>query len=331
MGVDLRTLKEAGTTDWLKFDPRLWHLNTMFRITNVELSPLPEGVHIEALIAAGRMVCSHGRDCGSPIQFAWGLFWNDAMRTQTATLKELARDAEQKLEGCGARLEFQFPACHPCVVRLGGHDYPLKKVSYVVHVKAVPEAVRTSTAQFKLDIPPHICGIEVSPPVPGVAHSDLWSRATLVCCGCGKDHGLLRTWLAKKIRCDAKSHPEMVSQIGEIARGSADGQAWYDINYRIRNGAIRIDKAQFPIESITAVVYSATAPMRSTQYELESADGPTQSITRLEVTVADRTIEFVLPDGLASDRIVLKMGPTAKVSAEQHVDCDDCGKAAPTD
>ncbi len=331
LGVDILTLREAGETDWLTFDPRLWFLNTMFRITDVTLLPQPQGIDFEELLATGRVIWLHGTDCGTPIEFARGLFWKNAMRTQTETLKELASNAERVNEGWTARLEVQFPSNDPCVVRFGEHHFSIERLKCMVHAKAVPETARPSLTQFKFNVPLSLCGIEVTPPVPGFAPSDLWNRAVVVCSRCGRNYGSLRKWLVEKIRQDLKSNPDAASQISKVARELVDGQAWHDISYRVQNCAIRIDNAQFGIETVTAVVYRAMVPMRSTQFQLESTDGSARPITRLEATVAGRTLDFVHSDGLASGKIALRIVPISKVSVERDADCDDCERTAPTD
>ena len=325
LGVELLTLSEAKDVDWSKFQPSIKPFQTFPRICDIEVSP---PINDERFVQDGQVSCSHGTKFGNVKQFAWFILANNVFRNQQEKLRQLDKAAAADPEGKKGKIEYMPD--HPHIIRLHDEEYPLAKLTFAVHFSKsnTPPLARKSEIHFQFA--PHICKIEVSPPVEDSNSKELSCEGRLICSCCGKDHGTLNEYASKVVFEGVfQRQPEVVQQFQEAVQKSPNGQAWVNVDWKIDDKkVIRFREVDYPIDSINVGVHaiSAKAPLSCKHYELTKTDGVGQLLSHFEGSAGGKKFSIVVPhaEGGHPDKIVLKVDNakplTSKDTSDQNGD-----------
>jgi hypothetical protein len=179
-------------------------------------------------------------------------------------------------------------------------------------------------SEFHFQFPPHICRIEVKPPITDGTPKELRTEGRLVCTCCGRDHGTLNEWAAEVVfKGVFRRQPEVVSQLRDGVRQSPTGQAWLNVEWKMDGKKIiRFRGADYPVNSIAVGVHaiSAKSPVVSKCYELLTSNGEGQLVSHLEATARGKKFQVVFPhmeDG-PPDKIVLKIDDAPKSDSDSR-------------
>jgi hypothetical protein len=156
MGVPLMTLDEARDFDWAKLRPEYGplqqkselHLRFAPHVCRIRLVPAVRGDQDNKAVSEGRLVCAHGTDQGSPLEFAKRSIFQAGHPSTLAKLKELETLAQGQPNG--AELHAGFDMSH-YKLRHCGKDYDLKEMNVVVHMIDARASVECKA--YELDTP----------------------------------------------------------------------------------------------------------------------------------------------------------------------------------
>ena len=272
------------------------------------------------MIQTGQVVCSHGTAFGNINQFAVFLLTNHVFRNQHDRLRQIDEAAALVPEGKKGQVE--FTPDHPHIIRLLGREYPLEKLKFVVHFSKVNAPNMGIKSEFRFQFAPHICTIDVTPPITAATPQELRTEAHLVCTCCGKDHGTLNEWASTAIFEGVfQREPEVLKQLLDGTQQSPNGEAWLHVGWKINSAnVIRFRGLNYPVNSVSIGVHaiSAKAPLVCKHYELAKSDGEGQLLSRLEATAGGKKFDIVIPhnEGGFPQKIVLKVDSAPKSASQ---------------
>lgn len=169
--------------------------------------------------------------------------------------------------------------------------------------------------RLHFQFPPHICWIKVQPEIPGIDQKRIGTSGRLVCTCCGKDHGSLKEYVSKVVFCHfLPREPKLVTKFREQVTSSPEGQACLNITWELAHHGVQIDGTVHRITHVTTAVHavSAVGQLHCREYELKSSTGSTRLVRHMTTTVGGKQIQVVMPDGLKSQKIALRIDPAAR-------------------
>jgi hypothetical protein len=307
--VVLLKLSEAKDLDWTQFRPPGPCFHSRITLENIVARSHPE-LPREALCDA-KVACSCGRDYGSLHNFARHVFWNSAVRTNPSLLANCDEHAVATSLPQRAHVAASLPHDHEAFLIHEGIRAKIDGVEFdtVFTKQETREPNFRPNIHFRLE--PHICGIEADPPLPIPLSRAIQKEARLVCVCCGKDHGSLIEWSHDiMFRRVLPNRPEFVSQFEEKMRSEPSGQAEMTLHWPLnKKWRIRHGDQDYSTETLLIKVHAAigTGQLECKQFELKSVEGESHRVSHMEATVAGKRLQFLIPDGMKSKRIALRI------------------------
>jgi len=314
LGVELLTLREAEEMDWSQFVPQQLRLESTPSIHEIKISPHIEAISADSILRDGRIICSHGRNFGTPEHFAWHLFSQIVLRNQAEEIHDLDAAAKDKPDGSKARVDFSPD--HEHVLRLNGEDHPIQHISFIVHFEH-GKTVNPPAQQIRFAFPPHICRVELEPPIPDVPLKELRTAGRIICRCCGKDHGIINEFARRSMfERFFPSNPRAVKALEDGLKASPEGQVMLTTPWPLNHHVIRYNDHDYEVTTVKIGVHAiaATAQLNCKQYDLESANGEKKLISHLQADVGGRNIQIVMPDGVKSDKLVLRIDSSTRTA-----------------
>jgi hypothetical protein len=311
LGIDLLTLKEAKQIDWTQFRPKGPSFKCWLKIQRVELKP-----HVGPIDQV-RIVCSCGRNHGTPEQFAASCFWQTAVEQYADVLTEIDADAATKEEGRRANVKIGNWTDPNHVRRIvhGQLQKELEEISFDLHFSRLPPTPPPE-GQNGFAFSSHVCGVDLVPAMHGVDTRDVLKTARIVCSCCGKDHGAISDFVREKTGKMFRPDHEAQRLLREAVQKSPNGIAHLHVAFgllpkmRVVLGDVhhRADELRVRIHG------EKGAAMAMKQFELTRADGESRRITQFESTLAGKKMTIVMPDGMQSKKICLRIGDGEKTA-----------------
>jgi hypothetical protein len=155
------------------------------------------------------------------------------------------------------------------------------------------------------EMQPHFHARHILPPVPDGGER-VWLDGRLCCTCCGRDHGTPKDVLDRSLQKDFWSKPELKRELDE-ALVEHDGNALATVRVPITRCAVHFEEHIYPIRELVAEIHfcRASGPLQFQTFELEDSSGGKRTFQRARARVAGKSFELLLPDGTASDRIIL--------------------------
>lgn len=309
--VDLLTLTEAQETDWSSFRPPGPCFSTRPQICNITIAPVVPGVEVEKVFEAGRVVCSCGWQHGSVAQYAAFLFWKIAVRKYHDVLSKLDDEAIQKGTETKAHVEIKCATPHEPMIEINGQQFRFDIISFDVRFTKDAPPAPPFLGHITFSIAPHVSQIELIPPIAGEAPSDLQKEARIVCQCCGKDHGKLADWAHDKaMRRVLPVNKQAQEMLEKGLSESPTGHVQLVLSWPLcKNWRVRYRNQDWQVTHVKVHVHAATgaSPLQCRQYYLTNPGGTIRRVSHLEASLAGGTISLVMPDGLDSRKIAVRL------------------------
>ena len=177
--------------------------------------------------------------------------------------------------------------------------------------------------KFNFRMAPHFDSITTTPPLPVDLQKGIIQegRVRYASCPKGHDHG---SFLDHIVKHTLKSKdPEMLAQLVKL-----EAQAPLYPNGAVLKAEPKWDKpfivsyagVDYPVQSFAASIHAvnSSGKMVCTAYRLESSEGSSRVVHHMCAEVGDRKFTFVLPDGLKSKKIAVRMAPSASAKARSE-------------
>ena len=310
LDIDLLTLEEAKNIDWSCFRPPGPPFKCGLEICNVRLTSAIEDN--ESALRDGRVVCSCGRYYGTAQEFALFLFWDLAVRQCRDQL--IAMDDDAAIHKTEKKVDVKVSGIsgdHQRHLVYRGEHYRLEQISFDVHFRhREHEEFQPSIANIRFSLAPHICTIQLIPPIANVDAKEVAKSGRVVCSCCGKDHGTLFEWVRERTRNFLPSNPEAQRLLAEGVGKSPTGHAYLGFALSFcQKLCVVFEENMHLVQEVKVQIHaaSATSPIECKQYELTRSDGRMKVLTHLEGTVAGKKVTILMPDGTQSKRVCLRI------------------------
>lgn len=306
LGVDLLTLKEARELDWAELRPPGPCFRTYPQILDVAIFPEIGDRGDHDLAKEGMVVCSCGWHHGPLQRYAEHLFWTRVVNEHPQLLKELDEKAFVEDSDCRAHVKVDRQPGHEAKVHLGNDSFLIQSLSFDVRCS---KTSKRPPMQLEFSAPPYVCYAEVVPPIEGGDPLRIMQTARIVCSCCEKDHGTVQEWAnATAVQRLLPQNREARSALAQAAKQSGTAHLEVDLplctKWRIRYGSV-YHKATHIRTRVHAS--SEKAPLECKQFDLALPDGNVKRVSQLQATLAGKQMTFLLPDGLKSQRIALRI------------------------
>jgi hypothetical protein len=165
---------------------------------------------------------------------------------------------------------------------------------------------------LKFGMPPHYHEIVFDPPLAIDAHAAA-QRGMVRCDCCGGSNGSFLQFLEKRLASYASKDPTLLQRI-RAGLKTHNGNVLANISVCGHGKTLIVDNKEYALGRIAASIHfcEAEAPLEFTLYEQTDSNGNVKTVQRAQACLAGKRIEMLMPDGLASQRIVLDIR-------------DDCG------
>jgi hypothetical protein len=321
LDVELFTVTEAEHLDWSQLRPPGPCFKSRIAIENILVRPsamVPKDPLHEA-----RVVCSCGRNYGTLLQFAHYLFWKTVVRNDHALLTDRDEQATQTSMATKAHVSLTLPHDHKAKLLHGGNIEVIDGLEFdvVFSKQEAPSLDFFGELQFRLA--PHVCRIEVEPPLPAPITKQFLKEAHVVCSCCGKDHGSILEWSHDLMFRRVLPHrADIVAQFEERIKSEANGQAQMTLHWPFnKKWRLKLENNQYEAEKLLISIHAGigTGKLECKQFEWTSSDGTSRRVSQLEATVAGKRLQFLMPEGIASKRIALRIdnAPVEKKAARK--------------
>lgn len=322
LGIELLTLTEAKEVDWSQFRPpgNSFKCNVDFRNFQVE----PRGRFAEEELASVQVVCSCGRQHGNLVNYAHLRFGQEIASRYADFFNSM--DAEVASTGIDKKAHVDIQAGegdHKPHLVLGDESVALEKLAFdICFTLRQPTIPNAPIIAFSLA--PHVCSIELVPPIEGAKSADVIQHGHIICACCGRDHGTL----SEKIRAELDTEhakTNLTSMLAEAIRTAADGHARITVTVPIiEPQRVRFNEVDHPTKAIKIQIHavSGTAPLECKQFELRLPDGAVKLVSHMQTVVAGKALSILMPNGTQSEQICLRI-EDAKSSKEEA----DSGKS----
>ncbi|OAI51137.1 hypothetical protein AYO44_17300 [Planctomycetaceae bacterium SCGC AG-212-F19] len=161
--------------------------------------------------------------------------------------------------------------------------------------------------QMRFRMPPHICGIEVEPPIAQDIFNDLLSQGE-VFCSHGQNHGTLAQFVMSHcVRGMLQKQPTLFADLEKMAAGPT-GQAKANIAFnpdhphfiRLRGQDYQMTSLNFGIHMV-----NASGVMEYSMCQLRDSEGKATDVPLGEVELAGKRIRLLMPQGMKSPNIIV--------------------------
>ncbi len=140
--VELLTLAEAQNRDWSQLGPKMVQFTVAPHICRIQVVPQIESASQEDIRREGRLICPHGKDCGTLNQFAHHAVFHRLLPSRPELAEEFERTARQS--GGQAMATVTVPL-EKHTVHFRGRQYAIRQIKIGVHyVSATGELSCTS-------------------------------------------------------------------------------------------------------------------------------------------------------------------------------------------
>jgi hypothetical protein len=185
---------------------------------------------------------------------------------------------------------------------LGIDLYTLKQATEADWAATYPQ-------HLNLRLPPHLCGIEVVPPIAQELMLDLIKEGKVTCCH-GHDHGTLPQFISTFLSSTVlKDRPSLFAELEQVANiNSGQAGATFSVTPNHRH-TIRFREKEYPLTALKFVLHlvDAVGSVTYNTCQLQTPDGDARELPLAESIVAGKRIRFLLPDGPKSPTIVLRI------------------------
>jgi hypothetical protein len=309
LGIDLLTLTEAQQVDWSRLRPPGPRFENPCLIEDLSFGSAVQ--MNEGVLREGRVTCSCGRNYGTPLQFAQRLFWEVGVRRCADQLSAVDREATSNPDGKKAKLSLGqvSNAEHQRSLCIKNERYRIDEVSFQANFKK-SEKKTTATPRIQFSLPPHVCRIEFTPPIPNADSKQVAENGRLVCTCCKKDHGSVGEWMKSCIAPLLEPTSEAQRLLVDGVRASPDGHAYLSVVLPVKQiHRIVFKGLEHEVNELTVQIHAvaATAELQLKQFELSSPDGPMKLVSELGATVAGKKVKIVFPDGGESKQICVQI------------------------
>jgi len=168
---------------------------------------------------------------------------------------------------------------------------------------------RLAPKSIRFTINPHLCSFRFVPPIPGIDPKRLW-REALIFCSHGRGLGTPDSYVTLiQLPKLLEANPKLLEEAAQKALTAPKGQAMINVPWPLDHHCLYIDKVNYPITEIGYSIHitNSEAKMTSSVCEITDASGQVKQVPMAEAIVAGQKIQIVLPDGLQSKQIVLKL------------------------
>jgi hypothetical protein len=172
----------------------------------------------------------------------------------------------------------------------------------------------------RLQIAPHVCGVKCEPPIPNVTPRTLLRQAH-VYCTCGNDHGTVGAYAAHlAFHHVLPQKPKLLEELRRFAQKQPNGHAIATIRYPLTHFVIRLGGQDHEVTALVFRIHlvDALGGGRCTAYELTSTEGGKDVVHHLHSTVGGKSIDLILPKGLKSEKILLKIDSENATDGERQ-------------
>ncbi len=159
--------------------------------------------------------------------------------------------------------------------------------------------------------PLHVCGITFEPAIPHVDTKAVLQEGQVVCCH--GNHGSLAQYASQCLSRDvAPRYPNLAALLVQAAQ--QNGEAVTRVNLQLDHHpfTLRFRGKDHPLSlvSFNYHVVSGEGKMKYSEHKLTPPEGPPVVLQCAEAVVGSNKITIMMPDGMKSDQIVIKINDT---------------------
>ncbi len=178
---------------------------------------------------------------------------------------------------------------------------------------------RQSNLHFR--VAPHVCKIEITPRIRGDRDGTAAKEGRLIC-DHGTDYGTPFEFAHRAaFQKPDDTTREKLKEVTELAKGRPEG-AGLMMGFEMSHYQLRFKGKDRRLAEmkVTVHVVDTTVPMECKAYELAELGGKPQIFHHSSGVIGDRRIQFVMPQGLKSKTISLRIGKdtTPKKKADER-------------
>ena len=180
----------------------------------------------------------------------------------------------------------------------------------MIHFDRIGKTVTPGPRKIRFAFPPHICRVELEPSITDVPLGELRSAGRIVCKCCGKDHGTINEFAHRSIfERYFPNNPQAVKTLEDGLKVSPEGQVMLTMPWPLNHHVIRHNDQDHEVTAVKIGVHAiaATGQLNCKQYDLESPNGEKTLISHLQADVGGKNIQIVMPDGVNSEKLVLRI------------------------
>lgn len=324
LDIELVTLREAESIDWSRLRPPEACMQSAVDLTDIEFDA-------DALAAFGgsvpndaQIICSCGWRYGTPHNYARHVFWNKVLRESRADLlrfdnEVMTTSADKKL-----RIATRPHEPHQLFLSHGEARVAVSEFAFKVRLFKLPEVPSPFTGQIGFSHSPHVCTVEFAPRIEGIDARQMLDSAIIKCSCCGRNHGTVRQWahevaLSKFLNRNEEAQKLLLGGLKQSPDGNAHLIASWPFPGKLR---VHVADAEYSPESVKIDIHAVAAKgtMEHKQYELSRPDGTTSVVDSFEGVVGGKRLRMVMPDGLSSKKVVLRIDNAGEAAVQHPVD-----------
>ena len=309
--IDLITLTEAKSIDWSRFKPPEVCLQSAVELIETTFDDGVRDSFGGAIPNDVQIVCSCGWRHGPPSNYARYFFWHSVLRHRRADLIKF--DDEVSAQGIERKLQITLNPAEPHQIfaEHAGIRAKVKTFSFKVRLFKPPATPGPLAGKLNLSHAPHVCAVSFTPEIDGVDQRTLLDQSRVKCTCCGKDHGTVRQWssniaIAKFLNRNSEAQKLLAEGLAKSPTGNVHLIADWPVPSKIRLTVNDVEHAPQKVK-IDVHAVAANGKMEHKQLEMRRPDGTSTIIDSFEGTVGGKRLRMIMPDGLASKKIVLRV------------------------
>lgn len=311
LDIELVTLSEAKSTDWSRLKPPHLCLQSAIELIETEFDEEVRTAFGNSIPSDAQIVCSCGWQHGPPSSYARHSFLRTVLRDRRPEL--LKSDEEVIAQGVEKKFQITINPVEPHQIFLEyrGVRVIVKTFSFKVRLFKPPPTPEPPAGQIKMSHAPHVCGVLFTPEIKGIDHRTLLDKSNVKCACCDKDHGTVRQWTSKiAITNFLNRNGEAQKLLADGLCKSPTGNAHLITDWPVpSNIRVAVEGVEHAPQSMKIDIHAVTAngKMEHKQFEMRRSDGTASIVDSFEGIVGGKRLRMIMPDGLSSKRIVLRV------------------------
>lgn len=310
LGVELFTLAKAATVDWSRLRPPDACLRSAVELTDYQINGRSVSELFGNTPTEVQVECHNGVYRGNVVDFAKQVFWKFVLKREREQLLRIDDTISDIILEKKFKIDFNPAPAYLTRAVTPASVVEIEEFTFNVQLYRSTEATNEFPGDFSLAHPPHVCHVSFTPQINATG-KELLHNGRVKCTCCGRDHGTVKEWATKRgIHQFFAKNVDAQRMLADGVRRSPDGNAMLRASWPFcSKHRIVLGEVEHAATSVEIGIHAVRAKGKliHKQMELSKADGSKSLIDCFEAIVGQQRVRMVLPDGIRSKQISVRL------------------------